>query len=434
MRDELHLLRAWENIVRRGRNRGLGCTLITQRSAVLNKDVLTQVQTLIPMRTTGPQDVAAVAAWLKYHHQSEEILGSLAGLEDGEAWVWSPHFLKKTVRVRFRRRATFDSGATPKATESRRAPATLADVDLGAIQKRMAATIEKAKAEDPRELRRRIAELEKELKQRVKGVPVKAEPAPKRVEVPVLKDAQIKRLEKAVGGFYEAGNRIHQALERVKGLEENARAAAAEISSALRARQAPPLSIVRAGDSVNAAGRGGGWRPPKAVPESRARVPSTRGSETGRPGPAERAFLTILAQRAGKPLTRNQLAVFSGYSATSRHVDNTISALRSQGYLDGGRDSLLITDAGFAACPTFEPLPTGQALIDYWIREAGVAAGAMLKILVDVYPKTVTRDQLAEASGYSPTSRHVDNSISRLRTLELLTGGRDALRASDTLF
>jgi hypothetical protein len=33
MRDEAQLLRAWENIVRRGRARGLGMTLITQRSA-----------------------------------------------------------------------------------------------------------------------------------------------------------------------------------------------------------------------------------------------------------------------------------------------------------------------------------------------------------------------------------------------------------------
>ncbi len=108
MRDEAQLLRAWENIVRRGRNRGLGITLITQRSASLSKMVLTQVQTLIAMRTTGPQDISAIREWVKYHQQSEEILASLASLKDGEAWVWSPQFLSKTVRVHFRRRETFD--------------------------------------------------------------------------------------------------------------------------------------------------------------------------------------------------------------------------------------------------------------------------------------------------------------------------------------
>ena len=166
MRDELQLLRAWENIVRRGRSRGLGMTMITQRSAVLNKNVLTQCQTLIAMRTTGPQDIAAIESWLKYHQQSKEILESLPSLEDGEAWVWSPRFLKKTVRVRFRMRETFDSGATPKMSKEAKKPATLADVDLKAVKQKMEATIERAKAEDPRAMRARIAELERKARRR----------------------------------------------------------------------------------------------------------------------------------------------------------------------------------------------------------------------------------------------------------------------------
>lgn len=36
MRDEARMLRAWEDIVRRGRGRGLGITMITQRSAALH--------------------------------------------------------------------------------------------------------------------------------------------------------------------------------------------------------------------------------------------------------------------------------------------------------------------------------------------------------------------------------------------------------------
>jgi hypothetical protein len=107
MRDEAQLLRAWENIVRRGRARGLGMTMITQRSASLNKNVLTQVQTLITLRTTGPQDRAAIEAWLKYNDQSPKILAELPRLENGEAWVWSPTFLRdQEGQVRSRRRST----------------------------------------------------------------------------------------------------------------------------------------------------------------------------------------------------------------------------------------------------------------------------------------------------------------------------------------
>jgi hypothetical protein len=59
---------------------------------------------------------------------------------------------------------TFDSGASPKAGEKRIEPKNLADVDLGALTKQMAATIEKAKANDPKLLRQRIAELERAAK------------------------------------------------------------------------------------------------------------------------------------------------------------------------------------------------------------------------------------------------------------------------------
>jgi hypothetical protein len=56
MGEDARLVGAFETLVKRGRTHGLGITLITQRSASLNKDVLTQIETLIPMRTPSPQD------------------------------------------------------------------------------------------------------------------------------------------------------------------------------------------------------------------------------------------------------------------------------------------------------------------------------------------------------------------------------------------
>jgi hypothetical protein len=137
MADETLLLRAWENIVRRGRSRGLGMTLITQRSAAVAKMVLTQVETLFAMRTTGPQDIKAIEAWVKYHQVGKEVLSTLAGLEDGEAWVWSPHYLKTMTRHQIRRRRTYDSGATPHVVGEGRRPMTLADIDLPALRRAM---------------------------------------------------------------------------------------------------------------------------------------------------------------------------------------------------------------------------------------------------------------------------------------------------------
>ena len=58
--DGLELLGRVEEIVRRGRVRGFVPWLITQRPAVLHKDVLSQADILVSMKLTSSQDRAAV--------------------------------------------------------------------------------------------------------------------------------------------------------------------------------------------------------------------------------------------------------------------------------------------------------------------------------------------------------------------------------------
>ncbi|HEY9147109.1 MAG TPA: helicase HerA-like domain-containing protein, partial [Thiobacillus sp.] len=139
---EQRLLGAVEDIIRRGRARGLGATLITQRAAVLNKNVLTQIEVLVALRTIAPQDRAAVDAWIQVHgtaEQRKELMESLPSLPIGTAWFWSPGWLDMFKRVKVRQRRTFDSSATPKMGQQVIAPKALAPVDLEKIQARIAA-------------------------------------------------------------------------------------------------------------------------------------------------------------------------------------------------------------------------------------------------------------------------------------------------------
>jgi DNA helicase HerA-like ATPase len=62
MKGQERLLGAIEDLVRRGRARGIGVTLVTQRAVVLNKDVLTQAEVLVALRTIAPQDRDAIDA------------------------------------------------------------------------------------------------------------------------------------------------------------------------------------------------------------------------------------------------------------------------------------------------------------------------------------------------------------------------------------
>ncbi len=168
-KGEERMLGAIEDIVRRGGQRGIGCMVVTQRSAVLNKNVLTQAQMLIVLRTIAPQDLAAMNAWIDVHGTAEErkvLMESLPSLPVGDAWFWSPGWptaegIFKLVHVLPIK--TFDSAATPKPGEKKITPKNLADVDLDALKTQMAATIEKAKSEDPKLLRAEVSKLKRDL-------------------------------------------------------------------------------------------------------------------------------------------------------------------------------------------------------------------------------------------------------------------------------
>jgi hypothetical protein len=435
MKDELQLLRAWENIIRRGRNRGLGCTLITQRSAVINKDVLYQVQTLIPMRTTGPGDIDTIARWVRYHHQPEDILASLPSLEDGEAWVWSPHFLKKTVRVRFRLRETFDSGATPKVASQTKAPATLADVDLGAIRTKMAATIERAKAEDPRELRRQLAEVKAQLG-RAQSAPTSAPAKARRVEVPVLSAKHVTALESAIRRADAAIEKLGAVKDGVQGAITALVAAAKPIADDLKALRVGPWGP-RGTAPVVAAHVAPGARVETIRALQRmgtgavTAVMVSRKTEPGHGLPiGEARILTAIAQHV-EGVTREQLSILTGYKRSTR--DRYVQFLGQKGLVVAG-DRITATAAGVAALGSeFEPLPTGDALRGYWLQRLPEGERKILAVLVKLFPRAVERGAIDEATGYRRSTR--DRYIQYLQARKLVVSeSRGAVRAAAELF
>ena len=105
---------AVERLIRLGRNRGYGCTLISQRPATVDKDVLSQCENLFVMRTVGPHDRKALMEWIvnKNVAATEEMLAELSQLPNGSAYFWSPHWMRTFTRVMFRRRETYHPGET----------------------------------------------------------------------------------------------------------------------------------------------------------------------------------------------------------------------------------------------------------------------------------------------------------------------------------
>ena len=109
-----------DRIVRRGRIKGFGATLITQRSAVIAKNVISQIDSLFLLNMVAPPDLEAVDGWMKYGVKVEqrlECLKELPNLPPGTAYFMQSGAASKFRRFVVRKRITFDSSRTPKPNE-----------------------------------------------------------------------------------------------------------------------------------------------------------------------------------------------------------------------------------------------------------------------------------------------------------------------------
>ncbi len=138
--DGMELLGRMEEIVRRGRVRGFVPWLITQRPAVLHKDVLSQADILVSMKLTSSQDRAAIGRWIEGQADRAEgrrILGALPQLQRGEGWVWAPGE-GVLAPVSFPHIRTLDSSQTPVRRDQTSTQRALAAVDPSAIARALA--------------------------------------------------------------------------------------------------------------------------------------------------------------------------------------------------------------------------------------------------------------------------------------------------------
>lgn len=402
------LLGATEDIVRRGRVKGLGVTLCSQRAAALHKTVLSQIDSLIALGVTAPHDVSAISDWVAQHAeegQARQVRQSLPALPVGQAWVWSPEWLGVTQHITVRRRRTFDSSATPKAGARRNTASTWAPVDVEGLRRQLDDTttgVEDDSAAPPAS--REIERLRRELATERARAPQIVQ-----VDVPVLKTEDVDALTSAV--------------EQLRAFVESIDRAADQIENALAAR--PPNGPERPAPALAT---------PEMIPPQRVPPPSVppeaQADAQIKLKLAEREILTVLAQHGQR--TTSQIALLTGRSHKGGGFRNALSSLRTGGLIQG-RGDIEVTAAGRAALGSWEHLPPpGPDLIDWWAQHLDKAPRMILEHLAGHPHQDVPIAEIADATGYSADGGGFRNALSRLRSLNLASG-RGELRINPDL-
>lgn len=436
--ETARLIGAMEDIAKRGRGRGLGLTIASQRGQEVNKSVLDIMGNVILLGMTGRLTIKAVSEWISVNAASDEVsasevIGSLPSLKVGEAWFWSPMFMRMVKRVDLAMFTTFDSKATPKAGERRVVPVRRAAIDLAKLSAEIAATVERAKAADPKALQYRVAVLERQAAELAREKQALIDEVanlravePEVIEVPAVLP------EELLAGIRQSVQAADAALEAAQLARDSVHEAGLLAVRAQAERPAPRTTPARPEKT--------GWPLPArpSAPNRPEPTPAPADAATGS-GPgiklpkAQRSVLSALAPYAPRPRSKRQVAMLTGYSGRGGGFNNALSALRSGGYIEGTGDAIGITSAGLDALGEYTPLPTGQELLEHWLGQLARAPRLILETLAAAWPEPLSKDEVAEQAGYEPAGGGFNNALSRLRTLELIAGSGTALRASDDL-
>lgn len=398
----------WMNrLASEGLGKGVTMLFASQRPQKVHNDTLTSAETLIAMRVLHPSDREAVSDWVKGCGDAAlgaKVLGSLAQMDRGEGWVWSPEIGFGPTRVKFPMFKTYDSFRPQTADDAKRLKGW-AEVDLEEVKAKLAAVVQEAKQNDPRRLKAEITRLRRE----VAAKPAAADPA-------AIDAARREGYREGYGTAEQAVNSVWAARGR------------AAVEALQKQFGYDPPSLL---ETIPVPQRASAAAAPPAARSAPKPAPKSAGGAGVAMSKAERRVLTVLAQHGGSA-TKRKVALLAGYAIGGGGFNNALSACRSSGRMEGS-DPLRITEAGLAALGAYDPLPAGADLLDHWRGQLGKAERGALDAIVAAYPGAITKEQAAAEAGYEPNGGGWNNALSRLRTLELIEG-RGELRASQELF
>lgn len=409
--DEMRVLGAVEDIVRRGRKKGIGCSMITQRPASLNKNVLTQCESLFALRMTHPRDIDAIKEWVGVHAEpgeADQVIASLPTMPIGEAWLWSPGWLGALKRIKVRLRETFDSSATPKPGQVVRQPKQRAEIDLKKLGAQIQSTIDRAKADDPKALRKKITELEGQLARRAQAPQPKIE----RVDVPAISEKDAKAFLAAADKVSDASADLREAMKRIEGGIRMATDAKAfpYVGQGLL-RRPGPQAIDKALPAEPRA---------KAAPPT---IPPVAFATNGKLSGPEQRILDAIGWLEGigvTPAEQTAVAFLAGYTAGGGAFNNPRGRLNKLGLVQYVNGMIRLTDEGRAVAMVPGTPLTAEDLQRHVLERLPGPEQRLLRPLLAAYPDSLSNEELAAASDYTAGAGAFNNPRGRLRSFGLI--------------
>ncbi|MCA1199175.1 hypothetical protein K9B35_14450 [Sphingomonas sp. R647] len=436
-------------IAKRGRVAGFVPTWITQRTAEIAKAVISQAQTIVAHQLIAPTDRKAIDDYLKGHGTPEarrEVMASLAGLGRGERWIYSPAegVLERGTTTPL---ATFDSSRTPEPGETPLEARPLAALDTSAIAAALAPKPESQNSgfpddtipADPVAAYRKGGDVAAMLIERDAEIAdLKATNA--LTEARAMEIARERDTARARAHTYKLQRDF--LIYKLKDVREAAWASAADFDrfgSSEMAEERATIDAIFAGKKTKSTPAPGRQSAPKVEG-----APAGGNSATRQPAGApalsglaqmSRRLIETLARFYPRAIPIEHAATIAKVGIKSSQWAHHFREFQGSGVVEQIHNgNWRISTDGANALALAEVPDSREQLVAFWVAAFQPAIGRMLQALVDA-GEWLTRAEICERSGVSPTSSTVGAGLKELRDHGLLDADDRAgtFRAVDIL-
>jgi len=391
----------------RGRKRGYAIVLATQRLSKLHKDAAAECNNKLIGRTGLDIDRKRAGEELGFTNKGQLL--SLRSLEAGEFYAFGPSISTEIIKVK-----VGDVQTThPRAGSRLKIKIAPPTIKVKEIIKKLSDLPEEAKkeAQTVGDLRKEIFDLRRHKCPKVNS----KDDIDRAVNLAMQKQSRTFNVERIK--FKQSIEKYHNKIKQIHNI------------SSVAPIDFPKDSIVK---QVPV-------RQKLIVKRERvirqAPIRSTEFDEEEKPltGGALR-MLKVLVSRYPMQMSKTQLATFSKLSPRSGTYGTYLSLLRSRNFIEEANGLLMASQIALDEVgETPNPPQTSEEVIAMWRGVLKGGARRMFNVLVDEYPREISKEELGELAGLSHVSGTFGTYLSMLRSNSLIeTNG--LIKASDNLF
>lgn len=426
---------AVRSLMSAGRKRGIGGMLATQRISKIDKDAIADARNVFIGGTTLDVDQRRAGDILGM--SKTDAVSTLRELEPGTFFAFGPaiegkgiiKFVSGPVQTTHPKAGQRSSIVVPKASTQ---IASIAEQfgDLPAIAEEEVKTLEALSKEN--------AQLKREMSARL--APVKTETKIERVEVPVLPQEKFDAIMESLADLKVYAQDFKAASESFESYPLSLEAMMEMLKNAEQKFSNTQLHTIR--ESVKVPAHGYVDLAARGRDKTVKAIVRTSGKDIGSVDVINDRRLKLLNVLAWlrsvnihKDADRSIVAYLAGRSPTSSQYPEDLNALAEAGLIEKpGKDLLRLTSLGLQTADVQETVLSVDEVQRAVLSKLHGKQADMLRVLIEIYPDAMTIEDLAKATGQSPTSSAPAGHMRDLNKLGVIEVLSSSVKASATLF